>query len=46
MICELCHKTKPKGVLIEDIAACDSCICKLVNTGDIDVRDFTNAKRI
>ncbi len=46
MICDLCHRTKPKGVLIQDIAMCDTCGCKLLDVGEIDVRDFRDAKRI
>jgi len=46
MICDLCNKLKPSGVLMDDIAMCDTCACKLVDIGELDVRDFGNAVRI
>ena len=46
MNCDICHLTKPHGVLIQDIRMCDTCTCKLVDVGELDVRDFMDATRL
>jgi len=46
MICDLCHNRKERGVWIQDISMCDTCACKLVDAGELDIRDFVDARRI
>lgn len=46
MNCDICCQTKPKGVHIQDMKMCNSCACTLVDIGELDVRDFMDARRI
>lgn len=46
MNCEICNRTKPIGLLIQDIKICNDCLDKLTIKGELDYRDFTDAVRI
>jgi len=46
MICDTCNKEKPKGLQIQDMRMCNTCVLALYDAGEIDIRDFMDAKRI